>query len=158
MTVQIANYSISDRSKVQGDGTVTLFNRADAVSSGVFKVVVKAAFDPATDDYPVGSVEISTDLSDSIKGQIVSTTIEQLNTHGKHTPTSIITGRCKVHLSSGGKGPRGCRFWLLIADNGKSQKKTPDIVSFIVYDRNGDRVSYGTGPLDGDIAIDPTGI
>jgi hypothetical protein len=28
----------------------------------------------------------------------------------------------------------------------------------VIYDRKGDRVAYGTGPLDGDIVVDPNGL
>lgn len=57
------------------------------------------------------------------------------------------------------EAPVGCRFWLLIADNRKSNdEKTPDIVGFVIYDRKGNRVAYGTGPLDGDIEVAATGL
>jgi hypothetical protein len=158
MSNPIASYSISDKSKVKGDGKVALSQRTDAISSGVFRVTVSVAFDPATNEYPTGSVKIEPDLSDSTKSFIESTTIEQVNTHGKHTPTAIIAGRCKVKVAGSDAPPKGCRFWLLVSDNRSTDQGTPDIVSFIVYDRTGKRVSYGTGPLDGSIAVDSTSL
>ena len=116
-------------------------------------------FDPAVNDYPTGGVRIDVDLSDSFKGSAESTSIEQVNSFGKHTPTSVITGRCRVALQEPGTAPVGCRFWLLIANNKKAgEQGTPDIAGFVVYDRNGNRVAYGTGPLEGDIEVSPTGL
>lgn len=161
MNIQIANYHISDRSKITGSGKVSLVtHRKDVNHSGLFKVTVTVAFDPTVDDYPAGTVKIEVDLDDSFShaGTATSTTIEQVNTHGKHTPTAVITGRCKV--TAEGKQLKGCRFWILIADNKKAAEEgTPDVVSFMVYDRTGTRIAYGTGPLvSGDIEISPFGL
>jgi hypothetical protein len=104
-------------------------------------------------------VRIDVDLSDSFKGSADATSIEQVNSFGKHTPTSVITGRCKVNLQEAGTAPLGCRFWLLIANNKtSSQQGTADVVGFVIYDRNGNRVAYGTGPLEGDIVVSPSGL
>jgi hypothetical protein len=158
MTIQISNFHVSDKSKIIGSGQVALLpNRKDGLHSGIFDVKVDAAFDPAVNDYPVGAVRIDVDLSDSFKGSARSTSIEQVNSFGKHTPTAVITGRCTV--DSTGTTPVGCRFWLLIANNKTpSQQGTPDVVGFVIYDRNGDRVAYGTGPLRGDMEVTPTGL
>jgi hypothetical protein len=160
MTIQISNFHVSDRSKVAGFGKVALLpHRKDALHTGVFAVKVDVVFDPAVNDYPTGGVRIDVDLSDSFKGSAESTTIEQVNSFGKHTPTSVITGRCRVALQEPGTAPVGCRFWLLIANNKKAgEQGTPDIAGFVVYDRNGNRVAYGTGPLEGDIEVSPTGL
>ena len=160
MTIQIPNFHISDKSKIIGSGQVKLLpNRQDGSHSGIFGVKVDVTFDPAFNDYPVGVVRIDVDLSDSFKGKADATSIEQVNTFGKHTPTSVITGRCKVALSTTGTAPVGCRFWLLIANNkAPGQQGTPDIVGFVIYDRLGNRVAYGTGPLDGDMDVSPTGL
>ena len=118
MTIQISNFHVSDKSKVAGSGKVALLpHRKDAVHSGVFGVRVDVSFDPAVNDYPAGNVRIDVDLSDSFKGNAQSTLIEQINSFGKHTPTSVITGRCKVALEEAGTAPLGCRFWMLIANN-----------------------------------------
>jgi hypothetical protein len=160
MTIQIPNFHISDKSKIIGSGQVPLLpNRKDASHTGVFGVKVDVSFDPALDNYPVGTVRIDVDLSDAFKGKVDSTSIEQVNSFGKHTPTSVITGRCLVTLATSGTAPAGCRFWLLIANNKKSsQQGTADVVGFVVYDRSGNRVGYGTGALDGDIEISGFGL
>jgi len=161
MNIQIPNFHISDKSKVGGSGNVTLVpDRKDASHSGIFGVKVDVVFDPAVNDYPTGSVRIDVDLTDAFKGFAEATTIEQINTHGKHTPTAYLTGRCRVTLAEPNIGaPRGCRFWLLIANNKQSgEQGTPDVASFVVFDREGKRVAYGTGPLTapGNIEVSPT--
>src|SRR5882757_1827079 len=160
MTIQISNFHVSDRSKIIGSGKVPLLpHRKDIAHSGIFVVKVDVVFDPAVNDYPTGGVRIDVDLSDSFKGSAESTSIEQVNSFGKHTPTSVITGRCRVALQETGTAPVGCRFWLLIANNKKpTEPGTPDVVGFVVYDRNGNRVAYGTGPLEGDIEVSPSGL
>jgi hypothetical protein len=157
MTIQISNFHVSDRSKITGSGAVSLLpNRKDAAHSGTFKIKVDVAFDPAVNDYPTGSLSIDVDLTDSFKGSARSTSIEQVNSFGKHTPTAVITGRCKVDASN---TPIGCGFWLLIANNKRpNQQGTPDVVGFVIYDRNGDRVAYGTGPLEGDMEVLAAGL
>lgn len=158
MTIQMPNFHICDHSKIVGSGKVALLpNREDALHSGIFQIKVDVAFDPAVNDYPVGNVRIDVDLSDSFKGSALATTIEQVNSFGKHTPTSVITGRCRVDAA--GTTPVGCRFWLMIVNNkSPNQQGTPDIAGFVIYDRNGDRVAYGTGPLEGDILVSATGL
>jgi hypothetical protein len=159
MTIQISNFHISDRSKIEGSAKVALLPHRAGPNSGIFTVRVSVGFDPGVDDYPTGSVSFDIDLTDSFKGSAASTSIEQVNSFGKHTPTVVITGRCKVTLADG-KPPLGCRFWLLVANNKKpTEQGTPDVVSFVIYDRSGNRVSYGTGPVaSGDIEIAPTGL
>jgi hypothetical protein len=47
----------------------------------------------------------------------------------------------------------------MIADNrkGADLRGTPDVVSFLVFDGQGKRVSYGTGPVvKGDIQVAPS--
>lgn len=158
MTIQIPNFHISDKSKILGSGRVALLpNRKDGLHSGIFEVKVDVAFDPAVNDYPVGAARIDVDLSDSFKGSARATSIEQVNSFGKHTPTAVITGRCTVDAA--GTTPVGCRFWLLIANNKTpSQQGTADVVGFVIYDRQGTKVAYGTGPLEGDIVVSPTGL
>jgi len=52
---------------------------------------------------------------------------------------------------------KGCRFWLMIANNKKAnQDGTADIVGFAIHDNKGTRIAYGTGPVkSGDFEIDP---
>src|SRR5215217_3428472 len=74
MTIQISNFHISDKSRVAGDGKVKLVpHRQDVNHGGVFGVRMDVVFDPAANNYPAGSVRIDVDLTDSFKGQAVST-------------------------------------------------------------------------------------
>lgn len=53
---------------------------------------------------------------------------------------------------------KGCHYWITLADNKKLEKKrTQDVVGFLVLDGNGNRIAYGTGPVEkGDIRVAPT--
>jgi hypothetical protein len=155
MSTSIPAFHVSDFSKVKGGGDIFIQSRADAVSSGVFTVKISAQFDPAADDYPAGSLTIKTDLSDSVKALFKASSIELINSYGKHNPTVYLTGRC---TAESGDAPKGCRYWIMIANNKKANdpKGTPDIVGFAIHDRNGNRVAYGTGPVkSGDFDIAP---
>jgi hypothetical protein len=165
MNIQIANYHISDKSRIEGTGKVSIVPaRQDTAHGGTFKATVKVGFDPTVNEYPAGSVKFTVDLSDSFKGTAASTNIEQINTHGKHTPTAIITGRCKVtpETPTTPEALQGCRFWILIANNKRDENEqggTPDIVSFIIFDRAGKRIAYGTGPVEsGNFDVSASGL
>ncbi len=149
---QIPTLQVCNQTQLTGSGTVNIARRSDAVHSGVFKVEVKVACNPSGTGYPDGRLVISVDMSDSFKGTIASTTIEQLTSTGKHTPTAYLSGRCKAD------GIAGCRFWLMVADNkGANAKVTPDVVGFLVFNGVGKRVAYGTGPVaKGDYKVSPT--
>lgn len=159
MSTTIPAFHVSDASKVDGGGDVFIASRKDAVSSGVFTVKVSAHFDPAVDDYPVGSLVIKADLSDGIRGTFNATSIELINSYGKHNPTVYLTGRCSGEVAGGTHArPRGLRYWLMIANNKKpnDERGTPDVVGFAIHDRTGARVTYGTGPLkSGDFTVTP---
>jgi hypothetical protein len=152
----IPAFHVSDISKARGSGDVFIQSRKDAVSSGIFSARIDVHFDPSTDDYPAGSLTIKVDLSDSVKGTFTATSIELINSYGKHNPTIYLTGRCKAETT--GNLPRGCRYWIMIANNKKVDDPagTPDIVGFAIHDRTGTRIAYGTGPLkSGDFDIAP---
>ena len=156
MVTSIPAFHVSDLSKVEGSGDVFIDSRKDAVSSGVFGVRLAVHFDPVVDDYPVGTLQIKVDLSDSAKGIFKATSIELINSYGKHNPTVYLTGRCLPEASTGTVQPKGCRFWLMIANNksGTTAQGTPDIVGFAIHDRSGNRIAYGTGPLkSGDFIV-----
>jgi hypothetical protein len=153
-TLSIAAFHVSDTSKAKGSGDIFIQSRKDIVSSGVFSVRLDVHFDPAIDLYPTGSLSIKTDLSDSAKGTFRATTIELINSYGKHNPTLYVTGRCDDDINPDAKG---CRYWLMISNNKlANQAGTPDIVGFAVHDRNGNRIAYGTGPVrTGDFEVAP---
>ena len=145
----------SNKTEVKGSAQVFIQRRQDANHTGVFSVRGTLTFNPATDNYPSGTMQIKVDLSDSAKGVFVVKTVEQLDTTGKHTPTAYATGRCAADVDV---RAFGCRYWLMFADNKRErEEQTPDVISFLVYDRNGKRVAYGTGPVArGDVTVAPT--
>ena len=157
MSLSIPAFHVSDQSQVKGRGEVFIASRKDTVSSGTFKIEVSAQFNPATDDYPSGSMTLSIDMSDGAKGVVNATSVELMNSHGKHNPTVFMTGRCTGELS-GVDASKGLRYWLMLANNKESgdRRGTPDIVGFALHDHNGARIAYGTGPLrSGDISVAP---
>ena len=153
-TVSIPAFHVSDISKVKGDGEVFLETRKDATSAGTFNVTVDVHFDPLADDYPTGTLTIKAQLTDGSKGVFFATSIELINSYGKHNPTVYLTGRCKADVSPSAKG---CRFWVFIANNGTpNTPKTPDVIGFAVHDRTGARIAYGIGPLkSGNFEVKP---
>ena len=155
MSIQIPNLHTSNKTAVKASATVFINRRKDSTHSGEFSVKGALSFDPATDTYPTGTMTLSVDLTDSAKGVFVTTSVEQLDTTGRATPTAYATGRCKADI--GDKG-LGCRYWIMFADNKQvTEEQTPDVISFLVYDRNGKRVAYGTGPVaKGDVGVAPT--
>jgi hypothetical protein len=149
---QIPTLQVCNLTKVGGLAYVRIDSRSDAIHSGVFGIRIEVKCDPAGLPYPAGGFEIRVDMTDSlVQGTIVGETIDQLTSTGKHSPTAYLSGRCKAEQVS------GCRYWLMLADNGPENDGTPDVVGFLVFDGTGVRVAYGTGPVvDGDIVVAPT--
>ncbi len=150
---QIPTLQVCNPTTVAGGAAVVIQKRKDATHSGTFKIEIKLTCEPGGSGYPAGGFRLSVDMSDSIiTGTIDSTSLEQVTSTGKHTPTAYLNGRCKAD------NVRGCRFWLMLADNKQANSKgTPDIVGFLVFDGTGKRMAYGTGPVvDGDIEVAPT--
>ncbi len=159
MSASVPNLHVSSRSEVRGSARVLILSRKNPVHSGRFATKLDVTFDPASDRYPTGSIQIKTDLTDSAVATFSATSIELINSFGKHTPMVFLTGRCKVRLQEQAQLPEGCKYWLMIASNGGPDKTgTPDIVAFIITDRTGTRVAYGAGPVEtGDINVFTTG-
>lgn len=151
---QIPTLQVCNKTVASGSALVKIAKRQDGLHTGSFKISLDLSCDPAGTGYPTGSVQITgLSMSDSIvQGAITSTSLEQVTTTGKHTPTLYLNGRCKAASAP------GCRFWLLVADNKPAGGSgTPDIVSFLVFDATGKRVAYGTGPVaDGDLQVTAT--
>lgn len=150
---QIPTLQVCNATAAHGEGVVKIASRADATHTGTFRVRLDVKCDPAS-GYPAGTLTFAgISMSDSIvQGTITSTSFEQMTSTGKHTPTLYVNGRCQA------EGARGCRYWLMIANNKRPNVAgTPDVVSFLVFDGTGKRVAYGTGPLaDGDLEVAPT--
>lgn len=154
--ILIPTFHASNKCAIKGKGEAYINSMADSHSSGIFIVKADLSFDPDTNDYPEGSVLIDVDLSDSLKGIYKATSIEHISAYGKHTPTSYVTGRCKIETSITDL-PKGLRFWLMIANNksGTNNNGTPDIVGFAILDSKGKRIAHGTGAVrKGDLNVD----
>lgn len=151
---QIPTLQVCNKTAAQGEAGVKITSRADASHTGTFRVRLEVKCDPV-DGYPSGSLTLAAvSMSDStVQGTLTATTFEQMTSTGKHTPTLYVNGRCRA------EGIRGCRYWLMIANNKKvGVQGTPDVVSFLVFDGTGKRVAYGTGPVaDGDLEVAATG-
>jgi hypothetical protein len=156
MSIQIPNLHTSNRTKATAESaTVLIKRRQDATHAGEFTVNGGLKFDPAADIYPSGNLKIKIDLNDSAKGVVIVKTVEQLDTTGRATPTTYATGRCDIDSDA---KAIGCRYWIMLVDNKRArEEQTPDIISFLIYDRTGKRVAYGSGPVvKGDVIISPT--
>lgn len=150
---QIPTIQTCNGTQAKGKAIVRIESRADATHKGMFEIVIELKCDRG--GYPGGLVEFSQlSMTDSVvQGTIVSTTIEQLTSTGRVTPTLYVNGRCKAESAP------GCRFWLMVANNrpANTDKGTPDIVSFLVLNGAGQRVAYGTGPvIQGDLDVAAT--
>ena len=131
-------------------------SRRDAQHSGRFVVT----FDlDCTDGIPavrIANLEIrAQELADNDPGIgpiIWGESVEQLVSIGPAmTPTVFVVGSCK------GGGSTGCRFWMMLVDNGPDQAKAPDLIAFVVTDGSGKRLAYGAGPIgEGDLRITET--
>ncbi|MBX2899815.1 MAG: hypothetical protein KF775_09190 [Cyclobacteriaceae bacterium] len=149
----IPAFHVSSKSQAEGTGKVFIDTRKDVASSGIFEFNVFVQFNPASNDYPTGSLRLKIDLSDSVKGTFTSTSFELVNSYGKHNPTIFFTGRGKMKTDVSNQ-PVGLRFWFMIADNGKGS--SPKVAGFAIHDRKGNRVAYGTGALvSGNVIVDP---
>ena len=158
MSLSIPAFHVSDISKVEGLGDVFIASRKDAASSGVFTVRLAVNFNPAVDDYPSGSLTIKADLSDSLRATFTATSVELINSYGKHNPTVYLTGRCTSDLAGSAQPPKGLRYWVMLADNKgpNDSNGTPDVAGFAIHDRTGARIAYGTGPLrSGNFTVAP---
>jgi hypothetical protein len=153
-TLQVCNVP----SVVSGTGTVTIVARQAGGFTGSFTVQVDLGCNTTT-GYPSGSLTISgISMNDStIQGTVVATTIDQLTTTGKTTPTAYLNGRCTADTAP---APiPGCRYWIMFADNNNvaGTQGTHDVISFLIFNKNGQRVAYGTGPVvSGHITVAPT--
>jgi hypothetical protein len=162
-TLQVCNLSAAMSVKSNPAATVTIISRKDATHSGSFTVTVSVSCD--ANGYPTGSLSISSlSMTDSIlQGTINATTFEQLTSTGKDTPTAYLTGRCTAPSAAGSTAQTPCRYWIMFADNKKPvttvppPTSTPDIISFLVFDKTGKRIAYGTGPVvQGNIDVSAT--
>lgn len=152
-TPQIPTLQVCNGTKAGGSGTVTLTKRAAAgIAAGNFTVsVTNTGCDPVNGNgFPSGSISMRFSLTDSSITSLTVTTIEQMTTTGKHTPTMFLNGRCMAQNNT-----VPCHYWLLLSDNkDPNVAGTADVISVLVVDKTGKRLTYGTGPLSsGDIDV-----
>ena len=152
---QIPTLQVCNGTKANGKASVHLTARQDAAHTGDFTIHLDGVgCDPINGDgFPAGSIGLDLSLSDSSATNVTATSIEQLTTTGKHTPTMYLNGRCKATTSN---GTVPCHYWLILVNNkpATSNTGTPDVVGFLVVDKTGKRITYGTGPVRaGDIDI-----
>lgn len=150
---QIPNIFLNNWTKLEGTATVQILSRRNG-TPGTFTIKINASCIPP--NYPVGRVDMSINMSDSSIVHFNSTAVEALSSTGKHSPTAYIMGRCDVKAANATF--KGCHYWITLADNKKKQeKRTQDVVGFLVLDGNGNRIAYGTGPVvEGDVWVAPT--
>jgi hypothetical protein len=162
-TLQVCNLNANMIVQSNPAATVTILSRKDPGHTGSFTVTTKLGCD--ANGYPAGSLTISNiSMTDStVQGTITATSFEQLTSTGKDTPTAYLNGRCTAQTAAGGPQVSGCRYWIMFADNAKPPttvppaQTAPDIISFLVFDKTGKRVAYGTGPVvKGNIDVSPT--
>jgi hypothetical protein len=152
-TLQVCNLTAG--MLVSGNATVFIASRSPL---GKFSVSVEIAC--GADGYPAGALSMtSISMNDStVQGTITATTFEQLTSTGRVTPTAYLTGRCSYTTVTGVVVKDG-HYWIMFADNHSagSAAGTPDVISFLVFDKTGKRIAYGTGPVQqGDIKVSPT--
>jgi hypothetical protein len=161
-TLQVCNLAPNMLIKSTPTAKVTNLSRVDKVPhDGTFTVSVSMTCD--INGYPTGTLSISAiSMSDSsLQGTITATTFEQLTSTGMATPTAYMNGRCTFPSTTGIIS--GCHYWIMLVDNKQSLTPvpvptTPDFISFLVIDKSGKRIAYGTGPVtSGNIDITGTG-
>jgi hypothetical protein len=163
---QIPSLQVCNQTKTGGAALVKIASRMPPTFAGTFAVRLELSCDPAGTGYPAGSLAFTNiSMNDSlVQGTIIATTFEQVTSTGQATPTLFVNGRCTVPPSTTTPNQppiNGCRYWLMIADNGQTSAAgvpaTPEVVSFLVFNGLGQRVAYGSGPVvSGHIAIAPT--
>jgi hypothetical protein len=151
---QLPSLQTCNSTQVIGDAKVHIASRSATGVTGTFAVTTQGVKCEPAAGYPAGSVRIVVDLTDSTRGTITSTSLEQVTSTGKQSPTAYVSGRCTASPTA----ISGCRFWLMIADNGSLiSRGTPDVLGFLVIDGRGTRIAYGTGPIrEGDFRVAST--
>ena len=161
---QIPTLQVCNGTTASGSGTVQIISRQDATHTGKTTVSIEMGCNINGNGYPSGSLSLGISFSDSSATAVTATTVEQYTTTGKHSPTLYANGRCNATVPgvTGAVTTVPCHWWLTIADNRNpvagTTGGTQDVVGFLVIDKTGKRLTYGTGPLVlGNITVAPTG-
>ncbi len=157
--LQIPPTLVANETLVKGGGTVFLQSRKDIQHKGTFEFTVEAAYNPQSDAYASGTVELKIDMSDTMLDGVVTVKVPaggilQLTSVGKHSPNAFLYARCD--FANGKKG----YVWMMFADNKPAGSAgTADVVQFVLFDTTGKRIAYACGPLKaGDVTVAPGGI
>jgi hypothetical protein len=151
-TLQVCNLGPNMTVKSTQPAKVTMQSRLDNIGhTGTFIVNVSMSCD--SNGFPAGMLNITgISMTDSsVQGTIQATTFEQLTSTGMASPTAYMNGRCVLATSAGGPST-ACHYWIMFVDNKQPLTPvpvptTPDIISFLVVDKSGKRIAYGTGPV-----------
>ncbi len=109
----------------------------------MFDISMAIQFGRQAHDDLRGSILVKADLRDSLKATFTATSIELINAHHNRDQAVYLTGSCKATTEN---PPDGLRYWVKVAYD-QYKKDAPECVGFVVHDKNGNRVAYGTGPL-----------
>lgn len=156
-TPQIPTLQVCNNASSNGLATVFLSKRVQPGATGNFDVRLNVTCNNVNSDgYPSGPITMHFSLSDSSITLMNASTIEQMTSTGKHTPTIYLNGRCTASNATTANIP--CHYWLMLSDNkAATAKGTADVVSVLIVDKTGKRLTYGTGPVSsGDIVVAPT--
>ncbi len=129
--------------RIKGDGKIFIPTRKEEVSSVMFEFSMAIPLVKRANDELGGSILVKADLRDSLKATFTATSIELINAHHNHEQAVYLTGNCKATTEN---PPDGLRYWVKVAYD-QYKKDAPECVGFVVHDKNGNRVAYGTGPL-----------
>ena len=154
--LQIPTLQVCNKSLAYGEAMVFNSGRQGLGLPGTFFIRLKLECDPVNGDgYPYGMIELQNiRLTDSVVvPYLAASTIEQVSTVGRATPMIFIRGQCKTEQADF----EGCRYWLMITDSKElNEQGTRDIVSLVVFDKQGVRKIYFTGVVrKGDLHVDP---
>ncbi len=135
----LPNPQLCNATQVEGSAN------GEVAERGSFSLALDVTCDPEEADiaFPQGTLSLDIDLNDPhFRGTLNATLIEGVRTIGRNSPTVYLSGRCEV------RGVVGCRFWLSVADNDHlDEGDSPDVVSFLVLDANGNEIAYLAAPV-----------
>ena len=164
-TLQVCNLTGGMAVSSSGTPQVQIPSRAPGGFTGSVNVRVGATCD--ANGFPAGAVTLyGLSMNDSLaEGTISSVLIDQITSTGTVNPTAYLSGRCVAQAPSaaGAVSTVPCHFWILFAHAEFANATTPgggvDSVSYLVFDKTGKRIAYGTGQVtagSGSIQVTPT--
>ena len=138
----ISAFHVSGLSNAKGKEHLLTPNRKPNAFSGIFHLDMDVHFDPAVDHIPAGTLSIQTNMVNGEKSIFIATSIELINSHGKHNPTVYLSGICR-QVATTTSVLEGCRYWLMVTKNTRNSNRTLDVIGFCIHDQSGNRIAYG---------------